>query len=84
LCAFFDFVVLCYAIGQFGAPGKFEAESEMILLALCCPFCFADLFWLSYYFQLKYELPTYISQYVLEALRGSTIEISKQTRKAVV
>lgn len=81
MCAVFDFIVVCYAISEFGATGK--AETEMILLGLCCPLLFADLFWLSYYFQLKYDLPEYISRYVLEALRGSTIDISKSTKQAI-
>ena len=75
LCALFDFIVVCYAISEFGAAGK--SETEMILLGLCCPLVFADLFWLTFYFQLRYDLPPYISQYVIDALRGSTIEVSK-------
>ena len=84
LCGLFDFIVLCVAMHRFGETGKTAAETEMILLALCGPYCFTDLFWSSYYFQLKYDLPPYISAPVLNALRGSTIEISKQTSKAMV
>ena len=49
LCSFLDFIVVCYAMSEFGVPGKEDAE--MILLALCCPFVFVNLFWLSFIIQ---------------------------------
>lgn len=82
LCSLLDFIVVCYTMNEFGVKG--EEDAEMILLGLCCPFVAVNLFWLSFLLQLKFDLPAYISTFIMDALRGAGKNISAHTNKAIV